>query len=224
MLRRGIRFLPCEVLPPEKNMDIDRHLLLSMEEGSSPPVLRLYRWDRLSVSIGAYQKKVPELSVPVVRRPTGGGALLHGWDLSFSYTDGRSIWGRTPRRIYKRVAGLFIQVFSSFGVKLNMSTFDRSYSESWLCFTYPTFGELTLDRRKAVAMAMKTMKRSFLIHGSIYITFDPGVASSLLGVEEEIFRERVLQLKDLGISPKEIQERITQAFLRKREELLLTLE
>ncbi len=224
MSPESIYLLPYETLPPQRNMEIDRHLLFGVEEGSSPPSLRLYGWDRLSVSVGAHQKGVPELSVPVVRRPTGGGALLHGWDLSFALVDHRHLWGGSPKEIYKRVARVMAEAFSSLGVRLSMSSFDGRYSDSWLCFTYPTFGELTSGGRKVIAMAMKTLKRAFLIHGSVYITFDTERASKVLGVEEGILKKRILSLSEMGIEARDVKERLTQAFLRKREELLLTRE
>ena len=205
-------------------MEVDRHLLLETEEGSSPPSLRLYGWDRLSVSIGAYQKKVPKLSVPVVRRPTGGGALLHGWDLSFALVDHRYLWGRSPKEIYTRIAQALTEAFSSLGVRLGMSSFEGRYSDSWLCFTYPTFGELTCNGRKVVAMAMKTLNKAFLIHGSVYLTFNTEKASKVLGVDEEMLERRILPLSEAGIEAKDVKGRITQAFLRKREELLLRRE
>ncbi len=192
--------LEVEVLSPEENMRRDEEALLSFEENPEPrPKIRLYRWDRVCLSLGHFQKEKPFLKLPTVRRPTGGGALLHGWDVSFSIVDLRERWGGAPTRIYKRVSAVFIRTFHSLGVDVHLERFRGRYLDRFYCFWVPTLGELTFGGRKVVSMAMRTLRRSFLVHGSVYTEFDYRRARELLGVPEEALRDRIVSLREMGI-------------------------
>ena len=67
-------------------MAADAALLAELAEQPGPPAVRVYTWDRLSVSIGRLQHEAPVRALypdlPLVRRPTGGRAVLHGGDLT----------------------------------------------------------------------------------------------------------------------------------------------
>ncbi len=73
---------------PVHNMNTDAALLASMAESRALPTVRIYTWDQAAVSIGRLQREEPVRALypglPVVRRPTGGRAVLHGTDLTIS--------------------------------------------------------------------------------------------------------------------------------------------
>ena len=74
---------------PEHNMAVDTALLASLTEDSGGrPTVRVYQWNRAAVSIGRLQREEPVRQLypglPIVRRPTGGRAVLHGQDLTIS--------------------------------------------------------------------------------------------------------------------------------------------
>lgn len=75
------------------NMALDEAIAISVRKGSSPPALRLYSWDRPSVTLGCFQKireidteYCRDASIPIVRRPTGGRAILHNKELTYSFS------------------------------------------------------------------------------------------------------------------------------------------
>jgi len=177
----------------------DSEALFLVERGEALSLWRLYGWDRLCVSIGYGQRAVPDLPVPVIRRPTGGGALLHGWDISFSLADLRENWGGNPREIYSRIAGFLGGVFRDLGACVTMERYTGRYGNRFFCFFVPTFGELSLGGRKVVAVAMKTLRRSFLVHGSVYLHFDFQRAEELTGVPGDLLRKRIATLADLNL-------------------------
>ena len=80
------------------NMATDLAMLRFCETGRTPPTLRLYGWERPTLSIGRYQDSCSEvnlgrcrdLEIPVVRRPTGGKAVLHEKELVFCGSSGKS--------------------------------------------------------------------------------------------------------------------------------------
>ncbi len=73
---------------PEKNMAADAALLAELANEDGPPAVRVCTWDRPSISLGRLQSEAPVRALypdlPLVRRPTGGRAVLHGEDLTVS--------------------------------------------------------------------------------------------------------------------------------------------
>lgn len=201
-----MKFLGFEVLSPEENMKRDEELLFSLEEGKIEPCFRIYEWSELCISIGKNQemKKFP---IKVVRRPTGGGALIHGWDISFCIVDYKrkqNLW-----KIYKRISENFVKIFEYFRIKLEFEK-NKSYKlDTYYCFFFPTFGELkTKSGKKIVSMAMRELKETFLLHGSIYITFDYKRAESILGIDECELKRRITSLRELGIEKKDFIQQL----------------
>ncbi len=207
--------MKVEVLPPQENMRRDEEFLLSLERGTAFPGYRIYKWDRVCLSLGHFQKEKRFPNLPVVRRPTGGGALLHGWDLSFSIVDFKERWGGKPSSIYRNVSGLLRDVFASLGAQVSMERFKGRYLDRFFCFWVPTLGELTYRGRKIAAMAMRTQRRAFLLHGSVYTSFDYSAASRLIGVSEKLLRDRVVSLSDIGIGEEDfltiLEEKLSSA-------------
>ncbi|AAC06584.1 lipoate--protein ligase family protein [Aquifex aeolicus] len=198
-----MRFLGFGIFSPEENMKIDEELQIKLENGEIEPCFRLYKWKGVCVSLGRNQEE-KEFPVKVVRRPTGGGALLHGWDLSFCIVDYKN--GRNFMRFYREVSKMFYNIFKEFGVNLKFER-NKSYSlQTYYCYFFPTFGELkTEEGKKVVAIAMRELKNTFLLHGSVYVDFDYNYASKILNVKEEELRKRVTTLKELGISEEDFK-------------------
>jgi len=95
-LVRGVRGSEFEIIvdppgEPAANMERDERLAQRVREGLQPPTLRIYQWSRPCISLGRGQllENLPEelrgKGVPVVQRPTGGGAVLHLLD-EWTYT------------------------------------------------------------------------------------------------------------------------------------------
>lgn len=213
-MRRGERdhLLRVETLPPEDNMRKDEELFLVAEESLGGPFLRVYRWDRVCLSLGYFQKEKKNLSLPVVRRPTGGGALLHGWDVSFSLVDVKERWGGTSSAIYRGVSDIIGRAFESVGIKVRLERFRGAYLDRFFCFWVPTFGELTWSGKKLVSMAMRTGKRAFLLQGSVYENFDHERASRILGVSRELLKSRITSLQEVGVPTERFLSALFESF------------
>ncbi len=194
-----MRFYGFHTLSPEENMKLDETLLELLEKEKIEPTFRLYKWSELCVSIGKHQE-TRKFPIKMVRRPTGGGALLHGWDLSFAVVDYKVRWGTATIRIYRNLAERFKKLFQELSVELIVERNKHYNLDNYFCFFFPTFGELkTQEGKKVVAIAMTERRNSFLAHGSIYVRFDYKKASNILGVEENLLRERIISLEELGI-------------------------
>ncbi len=209
--------LHIEELSPEENMRRDEEALLTLEKGElQEGIFRFYRWDRVCLSLGHFQKEKRVSGIPVVRRPTGGGALLHGWDISFAIADIRERWGTKPSLIYASVSSILRETFRRLGVEVKIERFRGRYLDRFFCFWVPTLGELSINGRKVVSMAMRTAKRSFLLHGSVYTSFDYGTASRLLGIPEEFLRKRIVSLKELDIEERDFLDVFSSLLVAER--------
>ncbi len=185
-------------------MQIDEESFIRLESHGGRATFRIYRWDRLCVSIGRYQRA--DFKLPTVRRPTGGGALIHGWDISFSITAERRRFGNSPKTIYLKLARKLVETFGMADMRVHSSS--RNYSLNNLCYFIPSPGEISADGRKLFALAMRTGRKAFLIQGTVYEHFDYSTASEILKVEEELLRERITSLREVGMDRKEFTEKL----------------
>ncbi|WPM33021.1 lipoate--protein ligase [Hydrogenobacter sp. T-2] len=185
-----------ETLKGVENMQKDWENLL-LVENTGKPVFRLYQWQEPTISIG-YSQEEPNISLPVVKRPTGGGALLHGWDLSFSYAGLRKDWGWSFTKVYKNFMGLILESLRNLDPKFEMSRYRGGY-EDYFCYFYPTLGEITYKGKKVLACAMRLLKSAFLIHGSLFIELDYEEFERLTGIHASIIRERVITFREINI-------------------------
>jgi lipoate-protein ligase A len=200
-----------EVLDGYENMQKDYENFLRVEEGGGP-FFRIYLWKKPVISLGFHQEP-RDFPVDVVKRPTGGGALLHGWDISFSVVDAKEMWGKSPKKIYLRLMGLLKESLERLGLSLELSNYGGSYRE-YFCIFQPTFGEITHRGKKLVACAMRMGKRGFLLHGSLFWTLDYLRAEQIMGIPSERLRDRMITFEELSVSWEELLKAVEDFFTR----------
>jgi lipoate-protein ligase A len=198
-----------EVLDGYENMQKDYENFLRVEEGGGP-FFRIYLWKKPVISLGFHQEP-RDFPVDVVKRPTGGGALLHGWDISFSVADVKEMWGKSPKKIYLRLMGLLKESLESLGLSLGISNYGGSYGE-YFCIFQPTFGEITHKGKKLVACAMRMGKRGFLLHGSLFWTLDYFKAEQIVGIPSERLRDRMITFEELSVPWEELLKAVEDFF------------
>lgn len=165
------------------NMAVDEALFLSTRSGSSPPTVRLYQWSRPSLTIGYRQifnqvcdvEACESLGIDVVRRISGGRAVLHDQELTYCVCaplDGK-LRGLSIRQSYSWVTGALRAAFRSLGIQVDppakRSAASRDGSPELPCLAVPTGHEITHGGRKLVGSAQKWSRRCFLQHGSILL-------------------------------------------------------
>lgn len=162
------------------NMDFDLNLV--REFGSESPVLRAYRWEPYCISLGANQdysslnmNKVSENGYDVVKRPTGGRAILHAEELTYSvvYPVTEEI---SPKQIYfeinlalKKSLVHYNPLFEKIELEHTQPHFPSFYKDakSTLCFAVSAKNELNFNGKKIVGSAQRKMGNVILQHGSI---------------------------------------------------------
>lgn len=173
-------FLPPLALNGAMQMALDRWLLEQHRQGTWPSVLRFYQWERPAISLGYHQKRWPEqwrsLSyanqpLELVRRPTGGRAVLHQGELTYalitSGLDGKRA------EVYEQICQFLIQGWQRLGVALAFGQAGRGYIHNPDCFGTATAADLVTDTgAKLIGSAQLWQAGCLLQHGSMRLTPD----------------------------------------------------
>jgi lipoate-protein ligase A len=179
------RVLPFQIFDAFENMATDEALFRSLQERGGPPTLRFYGWEKPALSIGYFQSTATEINLhhcrrdgmDVVRRPTGGKAVLHDCELTYAVVsrEGSPFFSGNLVENYRAVCSCLIRAFAELGIEVTMARECRHGEErgmSAICFAFPAPFELLSRGRKICGSAQVRSRGCFLQHGSILLDFD----------------------------------------------------
>ncbi len=210
-----------------ENMARDEAVGLMVKQGKSPPTLRLYQWQGLSVTIGRYQKasevdltRCAELNIPVVRRPTGGRAILHGQDLTYSFSSQSvgEFFSGSLLQSYGHISQAFLIAFNALGIPAELKTRKekgRVLVGSPLCFQSVSFGEITIKGKKVIGSAQRRWEDAFLQQGTIMLRVPAQLQAELfINTSVETITSSMCGLLEYAdnISIEILQQAIAEAF------------
>ena len=185
-----------EIAPADgvTNMATDTALLESVAAGLSP-ALRLYRWSPACLSFGRNQPTrgrydtagAATRGIDLVRRPTGGQAVLHDDELTYAVVAPVSVIGK-PRAAYARINRALVAGLARLGAAVTMAGDEGGVpapgggGRDWdaACFRRPERGEVVARGAKLVGSAQRMEGRTILQHGSILVGGTQAPAESLL--------------------------------------------
>ncbi len=223
-----------------RNMAIDEAMLRRANDCPDPvTTLRLYLWEPAAVSLGYAQN--PEKAVrfdfcrqqgiDVVRRPTGGRAVLHDRELTYSVVSNEleAFGGSGILDCYLVIARALHGALAAIGCPARISPGSRKRKDSLPspmdapCFVSTSRYEITAGGRKLIGSAQRRLKRSFLQHGSILIDCDFARQAAALGTTEEEIRSSFAGILDFlpGSSSVEgLRRDLRQAMVASFEKIL----
>jgi lipoate-protein ligase A len=157
------------------NMAIDESLLVSAIEKQTR-TLRIYRWREPTVSLGYFQKEDdPVLTsrfagLPRVRRLSGGGALLHDREITYSITlpDGHPL-ADAPTLLYDQVHAALVSLLNGLGAAARVRGEKRDQPEPFLCFGRGDPRDIVLGEHKIVGSAQRRRRGAILQHGAVLL-------------------------------------------------------
>jgi lipoate---protein ligase len=175
------RLIPLLEAPGSVQMALDRWLLQQHRLGKSPSILRFYTWSETAISLGYHQRHYPsfwqELTwqgkpIDLVRRPTGGRAVLHQGDLTYMVVTSGIPGSRL--QVYQKISQFLIQGARSLGIDLHYGSARGGYIHNPSCFATATGADL-LDSQgqKLIGSAQLLQGNAVLQHGSIILSPDP---------------------------------------------------
>jgi lipoate---protein ligase len=164
------RLIPLLNASGAVQMAVDTWLLEQHRQGKHPPTLRFYTWNPGAISLGYHQQDYPqfwqELPLDIVRRPTGGKAVLHQGDLTYAVITS-SVSGKRWET-YKYICQFLINGWRSLNVNLDYGIAAKKYINYQNCFATATGADLvTEDGKKAIGSAQLRRRKVILQHGSM---------------------------------------------------------
>lgn len=189
-----MRFIPFEVKTGQENMQIDSDLLeYAIKNQLKEPIFRLYGWSPACVSLGRNQKSdfldldfLKQNNIDYVRRLTGGRALLHDNEITYSYICPISFLenGENVVNSYKEISKILIDAFKKLDIELDFGGTKKVNGHKDYCMLVSTGADLCYKNRKLIGSAQFRKEGYILQHGSILYDYD----KELL---EKIFKEKV---------------------------------
>jgi lipoyl(octanoyl) transferase len=170
-----------------ENMALDE-ALMARARTTGEWVLRVYSWSAPTLSLGRNQNArlaydpgtLESAGVAVVRRPTGGRAVLHDREVTYSVTAPAVDAGALPES-YSRINRLLLDGLRSLGVAAEVANLTRAPKPDFSpCFERPSPGELMVAGRKLAGSAQWREQGALLQHGSILVDGDQAPVSALL--------------------------------------------
>ncbi len=184
------RLLPFSFHGAAENMAIDEALLRLAPK----PTLRLYGWRPGALSIG-YSQEIPEgWKDPLVRRQTGGGAIWHDREVTYSLTGHEDdLASRNDiRGLYRRAHAGVIRALSEFALECRVQEEGeaRGKDDPFACFEKPAAGDvLAPSGRKIAGSAQRRLRKRLLVHGSVMLAHDRRHGRGGTGLSQELERE-----------------------------------
>ncbi len=226
------RFINSGLCSASYNMALDEAIAASVRKGDSPPTLRLYAWDRPSVSLGCFQKTrdvnieyCQNRDIPIVRRPTGGRAILHSKELTYSFsakTD-NELFSKGIFDSYKKISAALHLALSKIGLSAESRLIRENHqlsianrqSKSPLCFQSASYGEITINKRKVVGSAQKRWSDGLLQQGSVPYSIEESEIQKIFRIQSpKDIKVAMAGLKDMipDLNDKEFREIIKASF------------
>lgn len=168
------------------NMAIDEAVLIANSEGKAPPTIRFYGWMPPAISIGYFQSleeevdltKCKELDVDYVRRITGGGAVFHDKELTYSLIipESHPEISKNIMESYGRICGAIMKGLKNLGIES----------------AYAPINDIISNGKKISGNAQTRKARTVLQHGTILMDVDVEKMFSLLKVPNEKIRDKLI--------------------------------
>jgi len=187
------RLIPLLSATSRVQMALDTWLFEQHYQGLSPPVLRFYTWSLPAISLGYHQRHWPStwkqlswqgVPVELVRRPTGGRAVLHQGDLTYAVVASGLPGNRL--QAYQTICEFLIHGWRSLGVELHYGQAKRNYIQNSNCFATATGADLLLaDGSKLIGSAQLWRGSTVLQHGSMQLNPDPKLWMQVFGCSPE---------------------------------------
>lgn len=201
-----MEFIPYEVKTGQENMQIDSDLLeYAIKNKLKEPIFRLYGWSPACVSLGRNQKSdfldldfLKRNDIDYVRRLTGGRALLHDNEITYSYICPVSFLenGENVVNSYKEISKILIDAFKKLDVELDFGGTKKVNGHKDYCMLVSTGADLCYQNRKLIGSAQFRKEGYILQHGSILYDYDKELLEKIF--KEEVDTSSIISIKEIN--------------------------
>jgi lipoate-protein ligase A len=190
----------------QKNMDIDSELLENaIKKSQTEPIFRLYGWKPACVSLGRNQSSqflnteiLKKENIDIVRRLTGGRALLHDNEITYSFVCPVSYLknGEHVVSSYKEISQILIDKFKKLDIDLSFGNSKPIKTGFDYCMLISTGADLCYKNKKLIGSAQYRKNGYILQHGSILYDYDKSLLQKIFG--EEVDTNEITSIKEIN--------------------------
>lgn len=199
-----MKFIPYEIKTGYENMQIDCDLLENaIIQQCDEPIFRLYGWSPACVSLGRNQKNdfideyfLKENNIDIVRRLTGGRALLHADEITYSFVCPVSYLenGENVVSSYKEISQILINAFKKLDIELDFGGKPKAHGN--FCMLVSTGADLCYQGRKLIGSAQFRKENYILQHGSILYDYDHELLEKVFN--EKVYTSSIITVKEIN--------------------------
>ncbi len=201
-----MKFIPYEVRTGKENMQIDSDLLdFAIENNLEEPIFRLYGWSPACVSLGRNQQDnfldiefLKQNNIDIVRRLTGGRALLHDKELTYSYICPVSYLknGENVVDSYKEISEFLIDRLEKLGIYTEFGAQKAVRTKFDFCMLISTGADLCCNGKKLIGSAQCRKNGYILQHGSILYDYDRNLLQKIF--KEKVDTNSIISIKEIN--------------------------
>ena len=201
-----MKFIPYEVKTGSENMHIDGELLeKAVQTGFKEAIFRLYGWSPACVSLGRNQKDdflakdlLKSLNIDTVRRLTGGRALLHDKELTYSFICPVEYLkhGENVKESYKEISEFLITKLDKIGIHTDFGGQKPVNTKFDYCMLLSTGADLCYKGKKLIGSAQCRKNGYILQHGSILLDYDRELLEKIF--KEEVDTDEITSIKEIN--------------------------
>ena len=201
-----MKIIPYSVNTGEINMKIDSDLLDdAIKTNSKDRIFRLYGWEPACISLGKNQSDkfidynvLKKYNIDIVRRITGGRALLHDKELTYSFiTSAENLKnGESVIESYKEISQILIDIFNKLGIPLTLGGESSIHTKFDYCMLISTGADLCYRGKKFIGSAQCRKQGYILQHGSILLDYNKELLEELF--KEEVSTDSIISLKEIN--------------------------
>ena len=218
MMHTAWRFLDTGMESGAWNMAVDELFLEDFKEGDMP-IIRVYGWEN-TLSLGRFSPSSKNLhheniqakNIPLVRRMSGGGILIHGGDLSYTLIMPR-MRGRGVKENYRYVCGFLISLYQKMGHEAQFAC-DLHLNEqrSSICLAGIEPYDIVIEGKKMGGNAQRYTRHAVFQHGSIPMRIDESFFKPLFLEDSGLDRAATLEKLGTPISYEELCALFRESF------------
>ena len=220
-----MKFIFFSINSGSENMRIDEEILNNaINTQEKDAIFRLYAWKPACISLGRNQNDkfvdsdfLKSNNIDIVRRLTGGRALLHDKEITYSFVCPESYLqnGYNVIESYKEISQILINTFKTLGISLTLGGDKGIHTKFDYCMLISTGADLCYNGKKFIGSAQCRKQGYILQHGSILLDYDKELLEKLF--KEEISTDSIISLKEIN---SEIStEKIIKAFEKQIKQL-----
>lgn len=201
-----MKFIPYEVKTGAENMQIDSDLLdWAIDTQFKDAIFRLYGWSPACISLGRNQKDdfinqqlIKDNNIDVVRRLTGGRALLHDDELTYSFICPVDYLehGENVVESYKEISQILIDKLDAIGIHTDFGAQKAVKTKFDYCMLISTGADLCYQGKKLIGSAQCRKNGYILQHGSILMDYNKDLLEKIF--DEKVETTEVTCIKDIA--------------------------